>query len=217
MIYLIGDIHGDFHELKQRIRDIPPEATIIQVGDFGIWPVTAARWKTVAIDRDIYFIDGNHDYMPWLDADSTELVEIWPHALYVPRGYVRHIGDQKVLFLGGSKSVDRAFRVKNSEVHGWFDAEQLTEAQAERAMRAERVDVMITHAPPDCVIRQHFSKEGLVSFGINPETWVDESARRVEKVWRALDQPKLYCGHMHKNVTEGTVRILNTYEVVKID
>ena len=217
-LHIIGDIHGDFWTLKRLLQDIPKNEPVIQVGDLGIWPATAARWKSCAIDRDVHFIDGNHDYIPWLDADSKELIEIWPHAIYVPRGHVVEFDVGKVLFLGGSKSVDRAFRRKDSTDHGWFEAEQLTLNQATRALARVTadgpIDYMITHTPPDSVIRKNFSEEGLKAFGINPKTWVDESARLVEKVWQALGMPQLYCGHMHRKVVEPKVRILDIYEVL---
>lgn len=216
MIYLIGDIHGDFWSLKNLLHDIPPEATVVQVGDFGIWPALASRWKTVGIDRDVCFIDGNHDYIPWLDANSPEPVEIWPHAIYLPRGHVVEVEGQRWLFSGGSKSIDRLYRRKDSMNHGWFEAEELTSAQAERMIAHGPVDVMITHTPPDSVIRRNFPPGALEAFGHNPEKWIDESARLIEKVWNAVGQPKLFCGHMHKNLTDGQVRILDTNEVLKV-
>lgn len=221
MIYLIGDIHGDFRELKLLLDEVPKDATVIQVGDLGVWPFTAPRWKASGIDRDVYFIDGNHDYIPWLDADSPDPVEIWPHAIYVPRGYhcwfpVDGV-DKHFLFLGGSKSVDRAWRKRDGIHHGWFDKEQLSLAQAERAMGVGQVDFMITHTPPESVIRQNFSPSGLEQFDIDPLTWVDESAKMVETVWKALGEPRLICGHMHRSLVDGQVRILNTNEVFKLE
>src|SRR5438045_9265616 len=109
-MYLIGDIHGDFFILKKLLDQIPPDETVIQVGDFGIWPQLAPRWKKAQIERDVHFIDGNHDYIPWLDADATTRIEIWPHAFYVPRGLVFPVDDKQVIFLGGSKFVRCSFR-----------------------------------------------------------------------------------------------------------
>jgi|SRR5439155_5683525 len=215
-MYLIGDIHGDFFTLRDILDKIPPEETVIQVGDLGIWPQLTPRWKRAGIDRDVHFIDGNHDYIPWLDADSPERIEIWPHAFYVPRGLAFPVDDKKVLFLGGSKSVDRAFRTKDSAGYGWFEGEQLTEAQAERAIKAGPVDIIISHTPPDRVIEKEFGRSGLLAFNVNPKTWIDESARLVERVWKELKYPMLYCGHMHQSVTGMDFRILNINEVLEV-
>jgi hypothetical protein len=78
------------------------------------------------------------------------------------------------------------------------------------------VDLMVTHTPPDWMIRKHFSPDGLRSFGIDPETWRDLSAEAVEQVWRELNEPPLVCGHMHRSVKDGKCRILDINEVMVI-
>lgn len=223
MLYLIGDIHGDFFILKALLEKVPKEATIVQVGDFGIWPQYAPRWKRAGINRDIHFIDGNHDYIPWLDADSPSPVEIWPHAIYIPRGHVANFdvngSTKRFLFLGGSKSVDRAWRIEGNMDHGWFESEQLNEAQIQRALnagQAEAVDYMITHTPPKSFIEKTLGLDGLRAFGHNPAKWTDESAEGVERIWKGLSQPQLYCGHIHKAAVGPKIRSLDINEIIKV-
>jgi len=220
MIYLIGDIHGDFFTLKTLLDKIPKEATVVQVGDFGIWPSFAPRWKRAGIDRPVYFIDGNHDYIPWLDAESVDPIEIWPNAIYIPRGYVTSFEvdgvAKKFLFLGGSKSVDRSFRIHQSTDHGWFDEEQLSTEQAELAISRGPVDYMITHTPPGSFTAKVLGLDGLRAFGIDPKKWTDESAQLVEKVWNALEQPVLFCGHIHRSASGPRIRSLDINEVLKV-
>ena len=220
MIYLIGDIHGDFFMLKELLKSIPQEATVVQVGDFGIWPSFAPRWKRAQIDRPVYFIDGNHDYIPWLDAESVDPIEIWPNAIYIPRGYVTSFevdGEpKKFLFLGGSKSVDRKFRIHQSTDHGWFDEEQLTPEQADSAIAKGPVDYMVTHTPPAPFTRQTLGLDGLRAFDIDPKTWTDESAGLVDYVWQALGEPQLYCGHIHRSAIGPKIRSLDINEVLKV-
>lgn len=220
MIYLIGDIHGDFFTLKNLLEQIPKEASVVQVGDFGIWPSFASRWKRAQIDRPVYFIDGNHDYIPWLDAESEDPIEIWPHAIYVPRGYVTSFEvngvEKKFLFLGGSKSVDRSFRIHQSTDHGWFDEEQLSFSQAIRAVEKGPVDYMITHTPPKSFTQKTLGLDGLRAFGHDPKKWVDESADLVEMVWDSLKRPMLYCGHIHRAAKGPNIRSLDINEVVKV-
>lgn len=210
---IIGDIHGQFNVLEPIISK-NPDAVIIQVGDFGFWPILRQAWPGLL--KPIYFIDGNHDYIPGLSIDAEEPKEVWPGAIYVPRGVVLELEGKRVLFLGGSKSVDRNFRKEGSINHGWFRTEQLTEAQAERALANYPVDLMITHTPPDFLIREQFSPEGLKWFGLDPNTWVDESSRLVEKVWKGLGEPQLYCGHMHRSVIHSKIRILEINEMVNV-
>lgn len=215
MIVVIGDIHGEFWALDALLDRIPANAKVIQLGDFGIWPRKRPEWNGV---RPVYFIDGNHDHIPSLPIRASAPVEVWPNAFYVPRGVVLELDSKRILFCGGSKSLDRAWREKDSEWHGWFEDEQLSDDDVERALTNANggVDFMVTHTPPDSVIRRNFHPNGLRSFGHDPATWVDESARNVERLWNAVGQPPLYCGHMHRSVVDGNVRILNINEAQTI-
>lgn len=221
MIHVIGDIHGDFSKLWTITQDIPEEDTIIQVGDFGVWPkledkYMRTKWKRPDQRRgNIFFVDGNHDYIPMLPVDATEMSEIWAGLWYMPRGYVGMVEDKRVLFLGGSKSVDRKWRPLASTDHGWFPEEQLSEAQVATALKnvgMDMIDLMICHTPPDWVIREYLSPSGLLHFDIDPKTWVDESALNVEKVWKAIGSPRLIAGHLHKKIVDGNIRVLGINE-----
>ena len=214
MICVVGDIHGEFFVLEHILSNLPPEVIVIQVGDFGIWPILAPSWPK--LPKPIYFIDGNHDHIPSLPIHGSKPVEIWPGAIYVPRGIVLELDGKRVMFLGGSKSVDRARRTKDSEKHGWFESEQIDIVDELRAMAGGPVDLMITHAPPDFVIRNNFSPDGLRYFGHDPLEWIDESARAIERVWKALDRPRLICGHMHRSLVDGNVQILGINETVMV-
>lgn len=215
MIVFIGDIHGEFYVLEHLLAKLPEDIPVVQVGDFGVWPRKRNEWPNLG--RAIYFIDGNHDHIPSLPIHGTEPVEVWPGAIYVPRGLVLELAGKRVLFCGGSKSVDRAWRVKDSEKHGWFEEEQLSAADVERAIgHVKPIDLMVTHTPPDEVIRRNFSPDGLRHFGHDPDVWVDESARAIEFIWKQYDKPQLVCGHMHQSVTDGPVRILDINEAWNI-
>lgn len=224
-IHVIGDIHGNFKKLFKLIHDISEEDSIIQVGDFGVWPqlrdkYMKTRWSIPDQRRgQIFFIDGNHDYIPMLPVDSLEMVEIWSGLWYIPRGYVGYVEDKRVLFLGGSKSVDRKWRPKDSTEHGWFEAEQLNLGQALRAVEEvgeSTVDLIISHSPPDWINRRHLSPDGLRHFDIDPETWVDESALFVEQVWKKIGSPRLICGHIHKSFVDGPIKVLGIDEIYKV-
>jgi len=212
-IAVIGDIHGEFGVLAQIIQHtIPDGAEIIQVGDFGFWP--ELRRHYVVPSRPVRFVDGNHDHIELLLAAQCD----WPNAIYKPRGSVEVIDGRRVLFLGGSMSVDRKWRQYKLGMNAWFDDEIVRQVDVETALENAKggVDLMITHTPPDHMIRKWFSPKGLRNFGHDPATWVDLAARRVEDVWRALGEPPLYCGHMHMPITDGPLRILNINEVAVI-
>lgn len=209
-IAFIGDIHGDFNALAKIVGTLPIDVPVVQVGDFGYWPELRSRF--IDPGRHVLFIDGNHDHVTDLREGKCD----WPNAEYVPRGAVRDIGDARVLFLGGATSVDRKWRPKRFGLNAWFPEEEVTEFDVRRALENAKngVDMLVTHSPPDWMVRKHFSPDGLREFDIEPSTWRDRSAERVEYIWRALDTPPLVCGHMHQSVTDGKCRILNINEVV---
>lgn len=208
---LIGDIHGNFGTLANLVAQYP-DATVVQVGDFGFWPYTELSYRRNIPDRPVLFIDGNHDHI-W-EVGKCD----WPNAVFVSRGTVATVAGRRVLFLGGATSVDRAWRPKDFGPHAWFEEEVISEAEVVRALAnaAGGVDLMITHTPPDWMIRKHFSPNGLRYFNIDPDTWRDDAALRVEHVWRELGEPELYCGHMHRTVNDGKCHILNIDEVALI-
>lgn len=227
MIHLLGDIHGNFRRFWNIVQEIREEDTIIQVGDFGAWPqleesFNKAKWAHPARRKgDIFFIDGNHDYIPMLPVDAPEMVEVWKNTWFMPRGYVGMVEDKRTLFLGGSKSVDRKWRHCGSLDHGWFPEEQLTNEQAHRAVANAlafgKIDLMITHTPPAFIAQKHLSPDGLRWFDIDPNTWKDESAELVQWVWNQLGQPKLVSGHLHRSIVDGDVRVLGIEEVYKLE
>lgn len=209
MLAIIGDIHGNFGILARLVAQLDPNFTVMQVGDFGFWPYT--RQQYVVPDRLIRFVDGNHDHIPGLMAGACD----WPNAEYMPRGTVQRVAGKRILFLGGAKSPDRSWRPAQQGRHAWFTQEIISQSEIELALTnaAGGVDLMITHSPPDWLIRKHFSPMGLLNFGIDPREWKDQSAEAVEYVWRELGQPPLYCGHMHRSVVDGNCRILDINEV----
>jgi len=208
---VVGDLHGVFTPLARIVAGLPDDVEVIQVGDFGYWPYFRRRWQRLKLD--VRFVDGNHDHVVDLLDGKCD----WPGAYYMERGAVREVAGRRILFLGGSTSVDRAWRPHGSGEHCWFDEEIVRVQDVERAIREvgdQPVDLMVTHTPPDWMIRKHFSPDGLRRFGHDPDTWRDLAALRVEDVWRQIGEPPLVCGHMHRSVVDGQCRILNINECV---
>lgn len=210
-ITLVGDIHGGFRFLANVAKETPLDVPIIQVGDFGFWPQIQRRY--VVPENPVYFIDGNHDCIPALHGDVRfgKPVELWPHAVYVPRGTVLELAGKRVLFLGGATSVDRSLRAKDIGLNAWFEDEVLDERSVEIALENAKgkVDLMVTHTAPRYLIDKCF---GFPRGWNLPVDWTDPSTERIERVWKALDCPPLVCGHMHASVRDGVVRMLDINE-----
>src|SRR4051794_30179883 len=117
MLVFIGDIHGDFLPLNAiQNKFLDPNTIFVQVGDFGYWPQLAGKWERGRTGRPVYFIDGNHDYLPTLRKLDT-ITEVWPDAFYIPRGSVLTLDGKKIAFMGGAGSVDKAWRQPGLD---WF-------------------------------------------------------------------------------------------------
>lgn len=180
-LIVIGDIHGELHALNQLLLNLPDDAIIIQCGDFGIWPsVVQSYGDPPKIARPIYFIDGNHEYFPWLTKYGIP-TEIWPNLTYVPRGTVLELAGKRVGFLGGGDSFDKDFRTPGMD---WFPEETIKSHEAGKLVGKD-LDVLITHSPP--------SSAKYALFGFKPSPSED----LVEWVWNKTGRPDLYCGHMH--------------------
>ena len=211
-MYLIGDIHGSFVTLKHILRDIPQGSTVVQVGDFGFWPHTRSHWDAAGIDRKVYFIDGNHDYHPAF-REIKQVSELWPNAFFIPRSTVMEIEGKRVLFLGGAASVDKAWRHSGID---WFPDETITLADVDRIDHDQKIDVMITHTPPQSAIDANFDPMVLVNFFELSPTWRDPSAQIVQSLWDHFGNPPLICGHMHRRVQWRNVTILNVNDLITL-
>jgi len=179
----VGDCHGDIDFLEKCMEYAKDHGAseIIQVGDWGfVWPRPNVLAKDVLRKANhvnnhcdylstllnrygvtMRFIDGNHDYFPWLDAMVTTYDENSPwwgsgepepvylanKLYYQPRGstYTDEDGT-KFLFLGGAPSIDRSMRTPG---RSWWPEEFITEEQYQRTLDAKGpFDVFVSHDAP---------------------------------------------------------------------
>lgn len=224
MIGLLGDVHGHFHVVRDTLL-AHPGIPFIQVGDFGYWPQLFRRYLQHQPERQFLFIDGNHDHTQLLSS-YTEPQEIWPNAMYVPRGTVVEVDGLKVLCVGGATSVDRGHREQGqangrSATNAWFASEGVTEADCARALvnarAAGRVDLLVTHTPPITIMRKWLPDTVATPPGRGFFRWPtvegDISAKRIVALWQTLDFPPLFCGHIHRSIVDKKVRVLGIDEV----
>lgn len=210
-VFIIGDTHGFFkvfHELK-KIGDPNIPMLFIHVGDFGFWPDHMDSYPT-DFPWPVYFIDGNHDYYPWM-REYKEITEVRNNLFFVPRGSTMEIKGKTFGFMGGAFSPDLVYRQK--DVDWWPTEEEVSENDIQKLI-GKKIDVLITHTPPTNVILRHFGPLNTDSWGLKPGT-VDYSALRIEKLWGELGMPQMFCGHMHRTLQDGNCRILNINEVVR--
>lgn len=220
---IVGDLHGIFDALRYlaearmpgELEQLAPGEAVVQVGDFGFYEDRNPAIEKLELVAPVYAADGNHEDHSQLDLDAEEpyLYRGVPNLYYVPRGRAVTIEGRRVGFLGGASSVDKFIRL-NRGLH-WSPREVPSAEQVARLMRNEpKLDILITHCPPQSVIDRHFDPQDLNTYFGLPVTWLDPTASMVEVVWNFYGRPPLYCGHMHRSVTHGNVRILDIEEVV---
>jgi Icc-related predicted phosphoesterase len=225
MILLLGDIHGDYKALERAIEKAHQEGAvaIVQVGDFGLFRsygmANETHFYTVAKASNIpiYFIDGNHDDCDrW--CDYTEVTRVWPDAnlFYVPRGTVMELDNRTIAFMGGAASIDKSWRLQDG-AH-WTDKENIRVEEKLRLYenaKDKKIDIFITHCPPNSVIEKHFNPMDKLFFGV-PLEWVDVNQLLIQEMWDYLGNPQIYSGHLHQNIDVENYTIININHVMMV-
>lgn len=215
----LGDIHGFFAVASLAANRAKGSgcAALIQVGDFGFYPQLVKQLCSETFHLPTYWIDGNHEHFPFLGqriADEPgDVIEVHDNLFYVRRGSDFHIENVHVAFLGGAGSVDYKWRALG---HDWWLEEQISDADIDRFNNVGSVDVLVTHTPPTSVIKAKFDPLDLMAFDLSPN-WSDPSATQVEVARTRLGNPFTVCGHMHRSVEMGSVRILNINEYLEVE
>lgn len=207
MNYLfLGDTHGDL-DFAGRAAEVAAEhdAEIIQVGDWGfIWThrgqvcdqilalsneLTMAGQKYAKPPVVMRFIDGNHDHHPELRRWSSFTTHFAHNVIYQPRGSVHEDADgTRFLFMGGAPSIDKQMRTPGKT---WWPEEDITDDEMELALKAENIDVLVTHDALD--YPPGFTPKGTPEF----RQLSNRSMRNIFTLF-SKHQPELHVhGHWH--------------------
>lgn len=231
MILLLGDIHENIASLYYAIQKAQEQGAVavIQVGDFGLFGRDGIPKGFHKALRDakipVYFIDGNHDDCTrWVACEGITRIFEDRELFYVPRGTVMEIDGRTIAFMGGAGSIDKAARLKYG--WQWDENENISPHEVLRLMenvKDKKIDVLITHGPPNSVVDKHFDPLQKLAFDVSID-WQDHNLVIIDHIWKALGYPDIYSGHMHKRISgyfcydenddskQGHYRILDIYE-----
>lgn len=141
-MHFIGDVHGQFGELKFAIDQIRRYsiADIFVLGDIGIGFNRLSDPETFG--DNVYCIRGNHDN---------------PHVAKTHKSFLNDYGvisceGYKIGYLGGGFSIDRSMRTP--EVN-WWEGEEISIKRLNRAItfiKNNKPDIMISHVPPAGIV-----------------------------------------------------------------
>lgn len=161
MIYVTGDMHGDFSLFSQKkFKSIKEGDTLIVCGDFGfIWNGDSKEKKI--LDKlakkkyTVCFVDGTHenfkliDKFPVVNFAGGKAHKIRDNVLHLMRGQIFEIEGEKIFAMGGGESPDIDLRPNPAE---WSDLEIPSRSEMrEGAQNLEKynykIDYVITHEP----------------------------------------------------------------------
>ncbi|MFZ6013406.1 MAG: metallophosphoesterase [Bacteroidota bacterium] len=152
MLLFLGDVHGEFPELSKKIvRYQISNASIIQVGDFGIGFRIKQEIEELQVlnsilaesNSTLYTVRGNHDDPSFFTGRSafSNIVFVQDYTLLTVEGH-------NILLVGGAVSVDRSVRALGSDY--WkdevftYNEKLLTDVLA----NVSSLDIVVTHNAP---------------------------------------------------------------------
>ena len=158
-LYTVGDIHGKFSELAQKLALLPVGAQVICVGDIGLgFPDSDSAECLTEVDevarknsQQVWMVRGNHDN-PAIWYDQREVWNALLTNVRIPRDIERlKIGNVHVIMVGGATSLDRSHPGRIDGHNWWYNEGVSVNApkQVESMVEAYgSADILITHAAP---------------------------------------------------------------------
>lgn len=199
-ILVAGDWHGNYVWAKKIIDVAVAEEidTIIQVGDFGVWPGPQGKEYLLILSRylvknskktgrniKLVFLPGNHEDYNQIDQWMIDIEpnedghrEIEPHLFYAGKVNAWVWENKCFGVVGGAVSIDRKSRKLNES---WWKQEILTPEEIHKAKNLGQIDYLFTHDCPtmhpfnflidhlDSSIHRQFMTE--IALELKPEAW----------------------------------------------
>lgn len=162
MIYITGDIHGDFSRFRSpALKKLRKNDALIVCGDFGfIWDGSAKEQKILKkigkLPYNVLFVEGSHDNYDLLEDYPVEewcggkTRPIFGRLRQLMRGQVFTIAEKVVFSFGGGQSDDTVDLI---EGENWWKREIPSEHELEEGLRNldkadNSVDFVVTYEPP---------------------------------------------------------------------
>ncbi|MFJ5228258.1 metallophosphoesterase [Kitasatospora sp. NPDC088391] len=210
-VLVVGDVHGEFLLLAERVAAVRaaygPLDAVLAVGDveanrdevdaagvhgpakyrrLGDFPFVATG--ELALGAPLFFIGGNHE--PWPALDAAGPGEWAPGVRFLGRAGVTEVAGLRVAFLSGihSARVTDAARPVRTSVRDrtYYTAAEVARLSAEGRRVPGGVDVLLTHDWP----------AGLLPAGAPGERPVGRPELR--SLVERLRPRHHFCGHMHR-------------------
>lgn len=167
MIFITGDIHGDYDIHKFSTKNFPMQKRLtrsdymIICGDFGlVWDNSKSeRYWLNWLEQKTWttlFIDGNHENFDLLESypltewNGTQVHQITEHIIHLCRGSVFELENKRFFAFGGAESHDKKFRKKG--ISFWEQEMPNSQEMQHGRENLEKInwqtDIIITHTLP---------------------------------------------------------------------
>lgn len=154
MIYVTGDIHGQFNPLLYILENGDYSGSSIFIaGDIGLGfhgidhdleTLRSAEKRLKKIDIHLYLVRGNHDIPGyWSRTNKPRALNDFPHIHFVVDYKVVELEGHKIAVCGGATSIDRYQRTRNID---WWEQESVIDYKY--LTKIKGIDTVITHAAP---------------------------------------------------------------------
>lgn len=215
MLVFVGDIHGEFVELIEKLAGTGIEkSSCIQVGDFGLGfksqETESAELENIntvlaASENMLYVIRGNHDNPNYFNNTSN-----YSNIQFLPDYSLLTIEGLTILLVGGAISIDRKVRVLNQnywENEGFNYNYSLLEKAIEGF---DHIDIVVTHEAPTEFHPTELGKL-VVSYWIRDRELINDVKKERAKLSLLLNsligkklKPKFwYYGHYHTSFLDS--------------
>lgn len=206
-----GDWHGNTRWATYCVDELAKQGfrTIVHMGDFGFRFVPGfVRALNTALGRNgmrLYFLRGNHDdtqllaSLPSTEDGTRALSE---RIRFMPDGFRFHLGNLRVLVLGGAGSIDRAARLPGIE---WWDDERLSPALIDPIIEAGGADVILCHDVPTGVQLALNGEFGRYFAERDPGVfeWCNEHRDTLQRIVYEVSPRLVVHGHHHRRMTNS--------------
>ena len=168
MVFVTGDLHGNFERFKpkyfpEQVR-MTKQDIMICAGDFGgVWFGDSRDDETLdwleRLPFTLAFVCGNHENYdaleryPVAEWHGGKVHRVRPHVLHLMRGQIFELESYRFFTMGGAKSHDTNHRINH--ISWWWQELPSDEEYIEALQNLERynwqVDYIITHCAPTSI------------------------------------------------------------------
>ena len=211
MIYITGDTHGELKYFSPDRMPFGSDEKVIVTGDFGfVFAQDQEEQRELDIlgsrPYEILFIPGNHENYPALaefplvERYGAPVRKIRENIYMLLRGEIYTIEGKTFFAFGGAYSIDKDWRMQYEKVYGvpiWFQEELPSSEEYRRGIAnlqacGMKVDYVLTHTAPRCVIPQIIQKA--------PDLHEDELNGFLNWLYHDGTFKAWYCGHFHMDL-----------------